>query len=63
MASDKNLADPAYEPTDAELIELSTRAFAGVGAELAANQREMRRRIALERDRILRVLAERGRVP
>jgi hypothetical protein len=41
MADEKvNLADPSFEPTDAQLIELSVRAFAGVRA---ANDRALQK--------------------
>jgi hypothetical protein len=52
------LADPAFEPTDEDLIGLSKRAFAHVQAERDESLRRIRdeiaaaRKVALERLRI-----------
>jgi hypothetical protein len=41
-----NLADPDFEPTDEQLIELSREAFAHVRGEHEASLRALRLRIA-----------------
>jgi hypothetical protein len=56
-----NLADPDFEPTDEQLIELSRRAFAGVREQRERAQQALRAEIEVERDRVLRRLAERAR--
>jgi hypothetical protein len=50
-----NLADPDFEPTDEQLIELSKRAFADVKARHEAALAKLRAEIA---DRSARVLSE-----
>lgn len=42
----RNLADPSYEPTDAEHVELMQAAFSGVAEAKQRRLREMRRVIA-----------------
>ena len=58
MSSSANFADPQFEPSDEDLLELSREAFAGV-AELRLTAREqMRVRIAALRvDALARVAA------
>jgi hypothetical protein len=60
MTVSRNLADPEFEPTDAELTELSIRAFAGIRAEHERALQELRLRIAAARRDVLRDLAERS---
>ena len=55
-----DLADPAFEPTDAQLTELATRAFSGVTAAHVAAMATLRAEIADARERALRVFQ--GRV-
>jgi hypothetical protein len=45
----KRLADPAFEPTDEDLIGLSKRAFAHVGEAREASLRKLRTEIAAAR--------------
>jgi len=52
-----NLADPEFEPTDEELIELAHRAFAGVAKANEATQAKLRADIAALREESLRRLA------
>lgn len=60
MAEPKRLADPAFEPTDEDLIGLSKRAFAHVRGAHEESLRKMRdeiaaaRKSALERLRAMR---------
>ena len=49
MDEPKRLADPAFEPTDDDLIGLSKRAFAHVPAEREASLRKIREEIAAAR--------------
>lgn len=58
-----NLADPAFEPTDEQLTELSARAFAHVAAEHERVLRELRTQIADARAKVLRDLQDRVRDP
>jgi hypothetical protein len=48
-----NLASPDFEPTDEELIELSRRAFAHVGAAQDASAAGLRERIEARRKTVL----------
>lgn len=57
MGDSINLADPAFEPTDAQLQGLSSRAFAGVRAAHAASLERLREAIAVERAKVLESLA------
>lgn len=54
-----NLADPEFEPTDAQLIGLSTRAFAGVREAHEQQLRELRAKIEAARTAALAALAVR----
>jgi hypothetical protein len=47
--SRRNLADPDYEPTDEDLVELAHEAFAGVREANEAALTRMRAAIATER--------------
>ena len=61
-----NLADPEFEPTDAQLIGLSTRAFAGVREAHERQLAELRAQVAAARTAALAALAARlanGRAP
>ena len=61
-----NLADPEFEPTDAQLIGLSTRAFAGVREEHERQLRQLRSTVEAARAVALSALAARlanGRAP
>ena len=61
-----NLADPEFEPTDAQLIGLSTRAFAGVRQAHERQLAELRAQVAAARTAALAALAARlanGRAP
>jgi hypothetical protein len=49
MEDRKRLADPAYEPTDEDLVGLSKRAFAHVRGAREASLRRMREQIAAAR--------------
>jgi hypothetical protein len=51
-----NLADPAFEPTDAQLQELSARAFADVRAARERSLEQLRTEIAREREKVLLAL-------
>jgi predicted Zn-dependent protease with MMP-like domain len=42
----RNLADPAYEPSDEDLHELMSRAFAHIPAQQERVLRELREKIA-----------------
>ncbi len=42
----KNLADPDFEPSDAQLLELSRNAFAHIREENELRLQKMRQRIA-----------------
>jgi hypothetical protein len=54
-----NLADPAFEPTDEQLVGLATRAFAGVPAARERAMARLRKEIVDARAEALRVLASR----
>jgi hypothetical protein len=54
-----NLADPAFEPTDEQLVGLSTRAFAGVRAAHERSMARLRAEIAVARDEALKSLDRR----
>jgi len=60
MDQPKRLSDPAFEPTDEDLIGLSKRAFAHVRGAHQESLRKMRediasaRKAALERLRVMR---------
>lgn len=61
-----NLADPDFEPTDAQLLGLSTRAFAGVRDAHERQLRELRAKVEAARAAALTALAARlanGRAP
>jgi hypothetical protein len=49
MGGPKRLSDPAFEPTDDDLIGLSERAFAHVREAREASLRQMREDIAAAR--------------
>jgi len=51
-----NFADPDYEPTDEDLLELTQEAFAGLAEERARSLREMNERIARAQREALRDL-------
>ena len=46
MKDYKNLADPDFEPSDAQLFELSRNAFAHIIEENASYAQQMQQRIA-----------------
>ncbi len=56
--SARNLADPAYEPSDEDLAELMHKAFAEVGARNAASLAKLRVEIEAARAEALRVWAK-----
>jgi hypothetical protein len=58
-----NLADPDVEPTDAQLVGLSTRAFAGVARAHDLALQRLRADIAARRASVLQSLAERRGAP
>lgn len=51
-----NLADPDCEPTDEQLRELMSRAFAGVREQRERAMEQLRARIESARDEVLRQL-------
>lgn len=53
-----NLADPSFEPTDEQLIELSRRAFADVPRKNELALEKLRAEIAELRRKVLRELDE-----
>jgi hypothetical protein len=55
-----NLMDPDFEPTDEQLIALSRRAFAGVGAAHDAALAQLRQRIRATSVQVLAELRSRG---
>lgn len=59
MSGPVNLADPAFEPTDEQLHELSRRAFAGVAAAHAKSLERLRAQIAEARREALRAFEQR----
>ena len=66
MSDIVNLADPDFEPSDAQLIGLSTRAFAGVREAHERSQRELRAKLDKARAEGLAALEARltaGRAP
>jgi hypothetical protein len=60
MAGEINLMDPEFEPTDEQLIGLSKRAFAGVGAEHDAALAHLREKIRATGAQVLAELRARG---
>lgn len=56
MSAPINLADPECEPSDAQLVELSTRAFAGVRLSQVERLRRLRAEIEVARMRALQRL-------
>lgn len=56
MDRPKNLADPEFEPTDEELVELSRRAFEGVAAAMQDDRERLRASIAAQRREVLAAL-------
>lgn len=54
-----NLADPSFEPTDEQLTELSSRAFADVKQKHERSLRAMRIAIAAGRAELLKRLGTR----
>lgn len=60
VAQARNLADPDFEPSDTELVELSTRAFAEVREAHARSLAKLRAEIAAARVKALAAL-DRGR--
>lgn len=55
-----NLMDPDFEPTDEQLIALSRRAFAGVGAAHDAALAQLREQIRATSVQVLAELRSRG---
>lgn len=53
MSEPINLADPDFEPSDAQLAELMQRAFAGVRPAHIEMQRKLREEIAVARTHAL----------
>ncbi len=51
-----NLADPAFEPTDQQLVDLSKRAFADVGTQHRDSLAKLRSEIATLRAGVRRRL-------
>jgi hypothetical protein len=60
MSGPINLADPAFEPTDEQLRDLSRRAFAGVAAAHARSLEKLRAQISAARIEALQALDQRG---
>jgi hypothetical protein len=58
MSERVNLADPDFEPSDAQLAELMRGAFAGVRPAQVEMERKLRAEIALARSGALRRLEE-----
>lgn len=56
----KDLADPAFEPTDDELVDLGRRACAGVREAMAKQHRILLEEIAAERNAVMTRLREAG---
>ena len=54
-----NLSDPAFEPTDEQLIGLSKRAFAGVAAKHQAVLARLRAEIEVMSAQVMKDLAAR----
>ena len=63
MGDSINLADPAFEPTGAQLQGLSSRAFAGVRAANAESLQRLRDAIERERAKVLESLAQTAKAP
>lgn len=66
MSDRIDLADPDFEPSDAQLIGLSTRAFAGVRETREQSQRDLRAKVEKARAAALAALEARlanGRAP
>ena len=59
MADVIDLADPAFEPSDEQLIGLSSRAFAGVAAARERALAKLRAEIETLREQAMRALDER----
>ncbi len=59
MGETINLADPDFEPSDEQLIELSRRAFGDVKARHEAALARLRAEIAARGKQLLRELEER----
>jgi hypothetical protein len=59
MSEGHNLADPAFEPTDSQLLDLSRRAFAGVREARDRALEDLRAKIATARAQVLRDIDER----
>jgi hypothetical protein len=53
VSDTKNLADPTFEPTDEDLIELARRAFAHVRSAQEETSRKLRAEIAAARQAAL----------
>ena len=60
MKDEVNLMDPECEPTDEQLIGLSQRAFAGVGAAHDAALARLREQIRATSAQVLAELRARG---
>jgi hypothetical protein len=58
MADHGNLADPDYEPTDAELRDLAKSAFAGVGTRNEQALNKLHEEISVQRALVMRRMAE-----
>lgn len=58
-----NLADPSFEPSDAQLAELSRLAFAGVAEARRVALAKLRAQIAVESRRVMQALDERSKAP
>jgi hypothetical protein len=56
MSAPINLADPECEPSDAQLVELSTRAFAAVRLSQVERLQRLRAEIEVARTRALQRL-------
>lgn len=62
MSERVNLDDPEFEPTDEQLVGLSTRAFAHVKAAREATRDRLRKAITVAReDALARLAAARAR--
>jgi hypothetical protein len=60
MSERIDLADPGFEPTDAQLTGLSARAFANVAMLHEVALRKLRAQVATAREQALRALEIRG---
>ncbi len=60
MSRPKDLADPAFEPTDDELVDLGRRACAGLREAMEQQQRKLLEEIATERNAVMTRLREAG---